>query len=389
MTGMRRRQFLELFGGLAVAGVPPFQTARGDRIVIAGGGILGAHLAYHLSKRGAAVTLLEKTRPASGATDKSFAWINATFSKQPWSYYYLNRLGMEAWRQIDRELGGEIKVEWGGTLEWCHDAEAARKLGEEVRRHQAWGYAAYLVDEARLKQLEANIVFGPVAGASFSEMEGHVDPVQAVEVLLARARQLGARIEYPCEVTGLDLHGGRLRAVGTTTGDIEGDVLIVACGVDTPRVAAMAGLRVPLKDAPGVLVHTAPMPRALGRIALAPAAHMKQKPDGRVVTGAGFGGTPTTDASREAGERFLQTAASVLPQLRNATLDKVTLGWRPLPKDGYPIVGFPSGRSDVYITVMHSGVTLSPLVARLAALEILDRASVAPLEPYRLSRFTD
>ena len=206
-------------------------------------------------------------------------------------------------------------------------------------------------------------------------------------MLLARATALGARVEYPCEVTGLDRAQDRLRAVRTTKGDIEASVLIIACGTDTPKVAGMAGVAVPLKPSPGVLVHTTPQPRLIERVVLAPAAHMKQKPDGRIVTGVGFGGTPTTDDSREGGARFLKTAATVLPELGAATLDKVTLGWRPLPKDDVPIIGFASGRTDIYITVMHSGVTLSPLVGRLAAVEILDGVAADPLEPYRLSRF--
>ena len=65
----------------------------------------------------------------------------------------------------------------------------------------------------------------------------------------------------------------------------------------------------------------------------------------------------------------------------------MTLGLRPLPKDGQPIIGFPRGRRDVYLTVMHSGITLGPLVGRLAATEILDGVEVDPLAPYRLERF--
>jgi glycine/D-amino acid oxidase-like deaminating enzyme len=149
----------------------------------------------------------------------------------------------------------------------------------------------------------------------------------------------------------------------------------------------MAGVTVPLKPSPGVLVHTAPQPRLIDRVVLAPIAHMKQKPDGRIVTGVGFGGTPSKDDSREGGVKFLKTASAVLPELGDAQLEKVTLGWRPLPKDDFPIIGFAPGRRDVYITVMHSGVTLSPLVGRLAAVEILDGVSAEPLEPYRLSRF--
>jgi glycine/D-amino acid oxidase-like deaminating enzyme len=226
-----------------------------------------------------------------------------------------------------------------------------------------------------------------VAAAGHATSEAHVDPVLATEVLLARAAAFGARIEHPCEITGLDRPQGRLRAVRTTKGDVEADVLVVACGTDTTAVAKMAGVAVPLKPSPGVLVHTTPQPRLIDRVVLAPVAHMKQKPDGRVVTGVGFGGTATTDDSREAGAAFLKTAAAVLPQLRDAELDTVTLGWRPLPADGFPIVGFAENSRDVYITVMHSGVTLSPLIGRLAAVEILDGVRAEPLEPYRLARF--
>ena len=153
--------------------------------------------------------------------------------------------------------------------------------------------------------------FGEVAAAGHATLEGHVDPVRVTEVLLAEAARLGARVVHPSEVTGLDQPQGRLRAVKTTTGDIPADVLVVACGTDTPRVAAMAGLTVPLKPSPGILVHTAPLPALIERVILAPAAHMKQKPDGRIVTGVGFGGAPSTDQSRAGGDAFLKTAATV------------------------------------------------------------------------------
>src|SRR5437588_6344285 len=149
----------------------------------------------------------------------------------------------------------------------------------------------------------------------------------------------------------------------------------------------MAGRSVPLKDSPGVLVHTAPRPRAIRRVVLSPIAHLKQKPDGRIVAGSDFGGTPTQDASKEAARRFLATAAEVLPALTASPVENVTLGWRPMPQDEFPVIGFPNSRRDVYVTVMHSGVTLSPLVARLAAAEILDGIDVDVLNPYRLERF--
>lgn len=385
MSRLPRRTLLQVFAGVAFAGMPRISGAAPKRIVIAGGGIIGANLAYRLSKRGAAVTLLERTAPATGATANSFAWINSTYSKQPWTYFNLNRLGIEAWQQLDREL--PLPLRWGGSVEWYGDDKRAAELRDEVRHHQAWGYPAHVIDEATLRGLEPHVQPGAVATAAHAELEGSVDPVLATTLLLEAAGRQGAHIVYPAEVTGLDETSGQLRAVKSTAGEHPADVLIVACGTDTPRVAAMAGIRVPLKESPGVLVHTTPQPRVLERVVLSPIAHMKQKPDGRIVTGSGFGGTPTRDHSREAGERFLKTATEVLPAFATSAVEKVTLGFRPLPQDEYPIVGFVPKRRDVYITVMHSGVTLSPLVAHLGAMEILDGIDAEPLAPYRPGRF--
>jgi glycine/D-amino acid oxidase-like deaminating enzyme len=384
---MNRRMLLQLFGGIAVAGARPFafQAKARNRIVIAGGGILGANIAYQLARRGASVTLLEKARPGTGATANSFAWINA--NKQPQPYFSLSLIGIEAWRELHADIGEELPVRWGGSLEWTNTTARAASQAETLRRFQAWGYPVHLIDERQLRALEPNVVPGVVTGATHAEIEGSADPVGATEVILARAAKAGAKIVYPSEVVGLDRQHERLRAVRTTQGDVDADVLVVACGTDTPKIAAMAGLTVQLTRSPGILFHTAPQPRAIERILLSPIGNLKQKPDGRMVTGLDFGPAPPEDATRENGEAFLKKMSAVLPQLAKASLEKVTLGFRPLPKDSHPIVGFPEGRRDVYITVMHSGITLGPLIGRLAALEILDGVRVEPLAPYRLERF--
>jgi glycine/D-amino acid oxidase-like deaminating enzyme len=384
---MDRRTVLQLIGGIAVSGVRPWalQLPRPNRVVIAGGGILGANIAYQLAKRGAPVTLLDRATPARGATANSFAWINA--KKQPFPYFSLNLLGIQAWRDLHGELGSELPVTWGGTVEWTSSADRAAAQAEAVRRYQAWGYPIHRIDQRQLRALEKNVVAADVTSAAHAEIEGSADPVLATEVILARAIRAGAEVRHPVEVVGLDIQNGRLRAVKTSAGDVEAELLVIACGTDTPRVAEMAGLTVPLTRSPGILVHTTPQPHVIDRILLSPIGNIKQKVNGRIVTGVDFGPAADEATSRERGERFLQTMSAVLPQLAGAELDKVTLGLRPLPKDGQPIIGFPRGRRDVYLTVMHSGITLGPLVGRLAATEILDGVEVDPLAPYRLERF--
>src|SRR5437773_2611498 len=104
-------------------------------------------------------------------------------------------------------------------------------------------------------------------------------------------------------------------------------------------------------------ITSCPVPGLVDRVVMSPIDNIKQKPDGRIVTGLDFGPAKTEDTTRAYGEQFLEKMRAVLPRLSEATVEKVTLGLRPMPADGHPVIGFPAGRRDIYITVMHSGVT--------------------------------
>ena len=384
---MHRRRFLELLAALGATAHLRADDAPPKQIVVAGGGILGASIAYHLARRGARVTLLEKLRPGSGATGNSFAWLNATFSKKPRNYFDLNFLGIAGWHRLQSELHGALHIQWGGCLEWYPSGADADALRNDARHHQEWGYDARLVGEPEFRKLLPGVVTGPMAAAAFSAQEGALDPMHAVNVLLRAGKAPGVRVRYPCEVTGLAISAGKIRAVETTKGRFPADVFVLACGLDSAFLARMAGLEVPLRSTPGVLAHTVPGARVLERVALAPGAHMKQNPDGRVVTGMEFGGALSSNKSTARGHEMLRAASRFLPALKKLPLERVTLGWRVLPKDEFPIVGFDSRCPNLYLAAMHSGVTLAPIIGQFAAAEILDGASVQLLEPYRLARF--
>ena len=385
---MDRRGFIQLYDGLGVSVLYPTEArSEPDRIVVIGGGILGTSIAYHLARRGAHVVQCEKLRPGSGATEKSFARFKADYRTQPTPYNLLNRLGMFNWRQLQRDLQGELQIQWGGNVKWSPPGNAAEKLRLDVRQ-QDWRYATHLVDEADVHRLLPNVTPGPVGAASFSEQEGTVDPVQALAVLLKNAERFGVKLLYPCEVTGFELASGRISAVQTTRGRFPADVVVLAAGVGTPALAGKLGVRVPLKDSPGVLAHTPVVPPILERMAHPAGTFIKQNPDGGVVIrGSDFRGPRVTDASREHGQQLMRAAAQFVPRLDRVPLERMTLGWRPMPQDELPIVGFSQACPNLYIATMHSGMTLGPLMGQLTALEILDNADVDLLQPYRLSRF--
>ena len=85
--------------------------------------------------------------------------------------------------------------------------------------------------------------------------------------------------------------------------------------------------------------------------------------------------------------RLLDRAREVVPALSAVRRAHVRIGWRPMPADGLPIIGHGSKAPNVYFATMHSGVSLAPIVGRLAAEEILDGARFEILEKFRPQRF--
>ncbi|MEF3310400.1 hypothetical protein PV433_16055 [Paenibacillus sp. GYB004] len=69
-------------------------------------------------------------------------------------------------------------------------------------------------------------------------------------------------------------------------------------------------------------------------------------------------------------------------------LESIKVGMRPMPEDGYPIIGCHDQIEGLYLAVMHSAITLAPVVSRLAANEIIDNVLADELESCRLSRFS-
>src|ERR1700678_1556306 len=99
MVTMYRRSFLQMLAASAVLTTQSHRVlaANADRVLVIGAGIIGSSIAYHLARRGARVTLFDRTGPAAGTTRNSFAWLNSS-GKSPRTYYELNYAGMLGWQ---------------------------------------------------------------------------------------------------------------------------------------------------------------------------------------------------------------------------------------------------------------------------------------------------
>jgi glycine/D-amino acid oxidase-like deaminating enzyme len=384
-----RRGIVQGFGLTAALAYPRTVYAAGrNKVVVIGAGIMGASIAYHMAKRGAQVTLLDKTGPAAGTTRNSFAWLNSA-SKSPKYYFDLNLMGVLGWRRLELEIGPDLPIQWGGCVEWGPATleQAARRRAAMVER-QNWGYPVREIDAAEVRQLLPGAVTDNMGFADFCDIEGTIDPVVATNVLVAKAKDHGASAIHPCTVTGLDLGDSGVKAVQTSQGKIEADHVVIAAGNDCPRIAAMAGFEVPLTESKGILVHSKPMARVLDRVARPPGNDAKQNLDGRVIVEQTFGDISNSQPDAALGRAYLDHLAQYVPAVRAAEVEFMTLGYRVMPKDGHPIFDRAPKYPNLYVAAQHSGMTCAPISGQLLAMEVLDQVQVDMLAPYRLARFT-
>jgi glycine/D-amino acid oxidase-like deaminating enzyme len=376
------------------------ENGKSLRVVVVGAGIVGASIAYHLARRQVAVTVLERHRPGAGASSHSFAWINA-FSKEPYPYHDLNRRAMEVWHRFAQSLQADVGLHWGGDLRWVHTAADAEALRQHIQHLQAWGYPNRLISAAELQQLEPGLVPGPVSAASIGPIDGHVEPATVITACLQQARAQGTVVHVDTPVCGLRLAANgstvrRVQAVETAQGEIACDAVVLAAGTETTALAAMAGLHIPQEESPGVVVRTDPRPRVLQNVSVLymppmdtahPEIHLRQLADGTLQIGEGSQESLARDDSQAHADDLLARATHYLPALAGARAVPVPVGYRPMPRDGFPVLGYPEPVPNLYLALMHSGVTLAPLVGELAAMEIVDGARVHILDAYRPERF--
>jgi glycine/D-amino acid oxidase-like deaminating enzyme len=371
------------------------------RCVIVGAGIIGAALAARLADADAAVTVVEADQPGRGTSGSSLAWANAN-DKPPRAYHDLNVAGMRAWRAWADRLGGD----WfrpGGSIHWADPADPAEaaNLAEHVATLAAWDYPARLLTPAQALHLEPELALPPeVREVAYFPEEAYLLTGPAVGALLHYATARGVTLVTGDAVAELLALGDRVHGVRLASGAVlAADTIALCAGWRTPSLAAQLGFDVPLVpiDAPGspapcLVAWSEPTPVGLSRYLSPPDLDLRPAEQGRLMVGAGDIDAAmdlTTDAVQLAAsaKTLLERARRYLPALAGTGLAEHRVCIRPLPTDGYSIVGQPTGMAGCYVIVTHSGVTLAAHLAALAAGEILTGHEEPTLAPYRLQRF--
>ena len=361
------------------------------QVIVIGAGVLGAATAFRLAQAGAEVTVLEAGRVGGGTSGTSFAWINSASGSVPPAYHALRVASMRAHAEVAAEFGGASWYHPSGGLQWARPANRPA-LERNVAALQARGYRAEWIDRARLLAMEPDLApdaigDGPVAW--FPE-EGWLDPVPYAGAMIRAAQSLGATLRTGARVAGMEVAGGRVTGIRLADGTRLGADCVVNCaGRWSDGLEAVP--HVPLAPTVGFLVFTPPVAAGVSHLLHAPEANLRPDGAGRLMLvwndlAAGISAETPPDPRLPEVQAMMRDVAGLIPSLAGLQAEAVRIGVRPLPRDGLSAIGPMPRIEGYYVAVTHSGVTLSPILAKLIAAEVAggeDRAELAEFRPAR------
>jgi sarcosine oxidase subunit beta len=219
---------------------------RSADIVIIGGGVHGASLAYHFARKQAGhVLLVERKFLASGPTGRSTAMVRRFYGMD-----FFTRTASAAadifqhWRDVIG--GGDPGFQQVGYLVLVGSDEAAN-LTRNVARAQAIGARVRLISSADVKALVPAITVEDVVTASYEEESGYADPSSTTNALADRARELGATIVPYEPVHAILSAGQRITGIRAASGDVSAPVVVTCAGLGASSLLAPLGIDIAVR----------------------------------------------------------------------------------------------------------------------------------------------
>jgi sarcosine oxidase subunit beta len=378
------------------------QTAE---VLIIGAGVIGASIAFHLTRRGINPLLVEKSAPAAGSSGACDGLVFLQ-SKKPGLHL---RLALESRKRFDgliaafdrcfefKNPGGLCLIESEAELEAMRlSVDALKKGGLEVE----------LIDgnEARIRE---PCLSERVIAATYSTMDAQVNPYALTFAFLRAAESAGACILSGEEVRAIEVVSGKTGAVITERHKISVPIVVNAAGAWAADIGRMVGLEVPITPRRGQILVTAAVPPLL-RHCLISAQYVaaKFKPELAETGGAGFSleqvdsGNILIGSTREfvgfdrrttfeGIHTIARRIVPFIPALKYVPVIRTFGGLRPYTPDGLPILGKVAGLEGFIMAAGHEGdgIALSAITGELIADLIATGRTQLPLDAFRLERF--
>jgi glycine oxidase len=339
-------------------------------VAIAGGGVIGAAIAFDLSRAGMRVGLFDRQQPGQEASWAS-AGILSPAPENPASVamvpmaktslsLYATFIG-----QVEEISGMSVGFRAKGTLEalFSHDTKA--ELSTIIALHHGLGLKAEPLRAEDARELEPALS-EEVEAAVLRPDECSVDNRALTNALLHAAQRSGVAIFSGNGARALWREGDRCRGLVLHDERVEAKWTIIAAGSFSAAIEGVAAYA-PVRPAKGQMVALRAEDLEIGRVLWSEHIYLVPRNDGRILAGAtveyaGFDKRTTAGGI----EKILSAAIELAPGLVNARIEETWAGLRPDSPDHLPILG-PTDLDGLLIATGHfrSGILLTPITARL------------------------
>jgi len=376
-------------------------SGRIAEVVVLGGGVMGASVAWHLAAKGCRdVLVLDRfPSPGEGSTGKATGGFRTQFATE--INIRMSLLSREKLLRFQDEVGADPGYQPCGYLFLAADEEQVAALRQIRPLQTGLGVPVEEVTPEDVRRLNPAVRLDGIAGGCFCPIDGFLRPLDILAGYTAAAARLGARFEYGVEVTGIRIKPDRPTRVDTTAGLIWAGHLVDAAGAWAGEVSRLAGIEVPVTAQRRQIAPTEPfsgLPEDMPMtIFLEDGFHLRVR-DGRVLLlwPQDHPGADPFDTSFDESwlPGLLERAQARVPCLREAKVDRPRCwaGLYEMSPDRHAILGRVPGTDSFWLINGSSGhgVMHSPALGQLMAEMILDgRAHSLDTHPLRLSRFAE
>lgn len=351
-------------------------------VVVVGGGVTGASIAFHLAEAGVRdVVVLESGRLGSGSTGRAMGGMRAQFADP--LHIRMSLFSMALFEAFADVTGGSCGYLPHGYLLLATTPEHLTGLADAARIQRAAGLSdveALTADEVarRLPFLECS----DVMGAAFRERDGFIDPIGLLNGFADAAMRAGCRFVESARVTAVRTAGGTVVGVDTADRAFDAPVVVNAAGAWSAAVAGLAGIELPVQPLRRQLARTRPVPDVPAAmpmvIDLTNGFHFRPDPRGSGPPGlriAGPDARPVQDFETSFDREFLHPAISWAtrraPRLGPLTPDepRCSAGLYAVSPDHHAILGEEAELRGFYEANGFSGhgVMHSPATGRILA----------------------
>lgn len=215
-----------------------------SEIVIIGGGVVGASVAYHLTRRGTRdVLILERENALGrGSTGAATGGVRAQFETD--INIKMSLYSLDFFNNWDFDCGYEPR----GYLFFATDEKQFEYIRRNVEKQKSLGVKEVeIVDTQTISEIVKGLNCSDICGGSFGARDGFINPLGVLEGFTKKAIEDGARVETGTEVFSIETENGKVRAVETNKGRIECEKIVLCSGAWARALAQTAGIDLPVE----------------------------------------------------------------------------------------------------------------------------------------------